>query len=214
MPWSGSSVGDVRGDSGASCSPRPKTNTASANTTADHRGDHQVLQDCGHLTIVPRRTDSPTSTDVTWSADRGGSRTMPRRDQTSPRRAASGARVPRIAAAISTTRRVGRDLVGAEDRRALPGRDGGRGQGALQPLIDRQVQGLADEVLVGQRHQHRPTGGDQLRRCGAPVPVRARCSCRSRASGRSAPPPAAPRRPPSAAAAVVVCSITAATTSG
>ena len=43
-----------------------------------------------------------------------------------------------------------------------PGRHRGRRQRADQPLADRQVERLADEVLVGQRDQHRPAGGDQL----------------------------------------------------
>ena len=57
----------------------------------------------------------------------------------------------------------GRHLVGAEHAGARRGREGGGGEGALQPVGDlRDAERLADEVLVRQRHQHRPAGGHQL----------------------------------------------------
>jgi hypothetical protein len=56
----------------------------------------------------------------------------------------------------------GGDVVDAEDAGAEPGADGQGGGRALGALVDRQVQGLADEVLVRHGGQHRPAGAGQL----------------------------------------------------
>src|SRR5699024_2131718 len=55
-----------------------------------------------------------------------------------------------------------RDLVRAEGGDAAGGGPGGGGQGAGDALPHRPVDGLADEVLVAQRHEDRPAGGDDL----------------------------------------------------
>ena len=52
--------------------------------------------------------------------------------------------------------------MGAEHPGAVPRGDRARGQRPHQPLVEGAVEGLADEVLVGQRDQHRPAGGDHL----------------------------------------------------
>ena len=53
-------------------------------------------------------------------------------------------------------------VVRAEDPSPEPCGDGGRGQRAAQAPIDRQVQGLADEVLVRHGGQNRPAGRREL----------------------------------------------------
>jgi hypothetical protein len=53
-------------------------------------------------------------------------------------------------------------VVRAEHAGAVPGGDRRGRERALQALVGGQVQGLADEVLVRQRHQHRPPGCGEL----------------------------------------------------
>ena len=69
-------------------------------------------------------------------------------------------------ATMSSTWRVAPHLVRPEHPGAEPGGDRRRGQRALEPVVERHVEGLADEVLVGQRHQHRPAGRRPARRAG------------------------------------------------
>jgi hypothetical protein len=72
-----------------------------------------------------------------------------------PRTALLGGRSPRIDATMSAGAPGGLDVVGADDGGAQPDRHRHGRQGALEPLIDRKVEGLPDEVLAGGGHQHR-----------------------------------------------------------
>ncbi len=79
-----------------------------------------------------------------------------------PGRTRAGGRVPRMRGDhVEHLPGLG-DLVHAVDPGAVPGADRGGGERADEPLPHRPVEGLADEVLVGQRHQHRPAGRDHL----------------------------------------------------
>ena len=49
-----------------------------------------------------------------------------------------------------------------EDSCTGVGCDGHRGEAAEQPLVDRSVEGLADEVLIGRRDEHGPSGKDHV----------------------------------------------------
>ncbi len=50
----------------------------------------------------------------------------------------------------------------AEDRRPQPAGYRGGGEGAFQAVVDGQIEGLADEVLAGERLQHREPQGHDL----------------------------------------------------
>src|SRR5215467_12971808 len=54
------------------------------------------------------------------------------------------------------------NLMCAEHAGAMPSRHRGRRERAVQPLVEWYVEGLADEVLVGQRDQNRPAGRDEF----------------------------------------------------
>ena len=70
--------------------------------------------------------------------------------------------MPLIDATMSSTCRVSATWCDAEHPRAVPRRHGRRGQRAGHALGGREVERLADEVLVRQRDEHRPPGRDQL----------------------------------------------------
>ena len=59
---------------------------------------------------------------------------------------------------MSSTWRVGAHLVGAEHPRPEPGARPRSPPACREPLVERDVERLADEVLVRQRDQHRPAG--------------------------------------------------------
>jgi hypothetical protein len=52
--------------------------------------------------------------------------------------------------------------VDPEDLGSEPRAQGRRRQRAGQPVTDRKIQRLADEVLAGKADQHRPAGPDEL----------------------------------------------------
>ena len=80
-----------------------------------------------------------------------------------PRRATRGASVAPDRG-HHVDRAAGRPhVVRAEDRGAQPRGDRGRREAPLEAVVGRQVQALADEILAGQRLQHRKSDRDDVR---------------------------------------------------